>query len=314
MPNLGPNDALVLQFETEYDHLFQQMLARLGDGVRTKDGQMGTMSAFGLLGESDVQDITGTRHGETNFHDSPSYRRWAVKGDYQDAQILDEEDALEVLVDLEMGYGQNSVMAMNRKIDKVIIDAVTATAVSGATGTATTAFNTAAPATDGTGGNQIVSGGTGLVIDKMRLARAVFDAREVGVDEMSMGNSQFVWVTDAAGHQDLLEQTEVVSTDYIGINIVGGQEVQTRMPLVGGRIPYYMGFRIKISNQLNLSGTAHVNLAWHFKAMGFARWAGRRIWVGDLPTRNLARGVIVKEHFGSVRVHDRGVLAILCEP
>jgi hypothetical protein len=314
MPNLGPNDALVLQFETEYEHLFQQMMARLADSVRTKDGQMGTMTAFGPLGESEVQDITGTRHGETNFHDSPSYRRWAVKGDYQDAQILDEEDALEVLVDLEMGYGQNSVAAMNRRIDKVIIDAVTAPAVSGATGTSTVAYNTAEANTDGTGGNQIASGATGLVIDKMRKARAVFDAREVGVDEMNMGTSQFVWVTDAAGHQDLLEQTEVISTDYIGINIVGGQEVQTRMPLVGGRIPYYMGFRIKISNQLNVSGTAHVNLAWHFRAMGFARWGGRRIWVGDLPTRNLARGVIVKEHFGSVRVHDRGVLSVLCEP
>src|SRR5262245_46173956 len=116
MPNNGPNDALVLQFETEYEHLFQQMLARLGDSVRTKDGQVRTMSAFGLLGESDVQDITGTRHGETNFHDSPSYRRWAVKSDFQDAQMLDEEDALEMLIDLEMGYGQNSVMAMNRKI------------------------------------------------------------------------------------------------------------------------------------------------------------------------------------------------------
>jgi hypothetical protein len=273
------------------------------------------MSAFGLLGETEVTDYTGQRHGTTDWHDSPSYRRWAVKSDYMDAQILDEEDALEILVDLEMGYAQNSAMAMNRKFDKVLIDAVTGVAVSGATGTATSPFNAAAPATDGTGGNQIAVGGSGLVLDKMRTARAVFDAREVGLDEMDAGNTApFVWLTTPAGHQDLLEQTEVISGDYIGVNIVAGREVATRMPLVGGRVNMMMGFRIKISNQLNLSGLDHVNLAWHHKAMGLAIWGGRRVWVGDLPEHRLSRGVMIKEHFGAVRIHDRGVLSIISQP
>lgn len=313
MPNNGPNDALVLQFESDYDHLFQQRMARLQGYVRVKDGTVGTMAAFGLLGESEVTDITGERHGETHFHDSPSYRRWAVKGDYEDAQMLDEEDAMEMLIDLEMGYGQNAVMAMNRKIDKTIIDAVTATAVSGATGTGTSAYSTTEAAVDGSGGNQIAVAASGLTIDKMRKARAVFDAREVGTDEMAMGMANFVWITNAAGHKNLLEQTEATSTDYLGVMIVNGSEVSSRMPLVNGRIEAYMGFRIQISNQLNLSGADFINLAFHKQAMGFARWRGRRIWVGDLPTRHLARGIIVKEHFGAVRVHDRGVLSIVCQ-
>jgi hypothetical protein len=313
MPNNGPNDALVLQFESDYDHLFQQQMARLQNSVRVKDGVTGTMAAFGLLGESEVTDITGERHGETHFHDSPSYRRWAVKGDYEDAQMLDEEDAMEMLIDLEMGYGQNAVMAMNRKVDKVIIDAVTATATSGATGTGTSVYNTADALVDGTGGNQVPLNASGLAIDKMRHARAVFDAREVGTDEMAMGMTNFTWITNAAGHKNLLEQTEATSTDYLGVIVVNGSERTSRMPLVNGRIEQYMGFRIQISNQLNTSGGNFVNLAFHHRAMGLARWRGRRIWVGDLPTRHLARGVIVKEHFGAVRVHDRGVLSILCQ-
>lgn len=313
MPNTGPDQALVLQFESDYDHLFQQQISRLNNAVRVKDGQVGTMSAFGLLGESEVMDITGERHGETHFHDSPSYRRWAVKGDYEDAQMLDEEDSMEMLIDLEMGYGQNAVMAMNRKMDKVIIDAVTATAVSGATGTGTSTFNTTEAEVDGSGGNQIAVAASGLTIDKMRKARAVFDAREVGTDEMSMGMAPFTWVTNAAGHKNLLEQTEATSADYLGVMIVNGSEQIRRMPLVNGRIEQYMGFRLKISNQLNLSSTNFINVAFHHKAMGLARWAGRRIWVGDLPTRHLARGIIVKEHFGSTRVHDKGVLAIHCQ-
>jgi hypothetical protein len=313
MPNSGPNDALVLQFENDFDHLFQQKMARLSTYVRTRDGATGTMCAFGLLGEGEVEDITGTRHGETTFSDDPSYRRWAVKSDFQAARMLDEEDAMEVLVDLEMGYAQNCIMAMNRKIDKTVIDAVTATAVSGATGTATVAYSTTEAAVDGTGGNQIAVAASGLTTDKMRKARAVFDAREVGTDEMSVGQSNFVWITNAAGHKNLLEQTDATSTDYLGVMIVNGSEATSRMPLVNGRIEAYMGFRLIISNQLNLSGTDFINLAFHKQAMGFARWRGRRIWVGDLPTRNLARGIIVKEHFGAVRVHDRGVLSIVCQ-
>ena len=314
MPNAGPDAALILQFESDYQHLFQQRLARFQNYVRVKTGVTGSMTAFGLLGESDVTDITGTRHGTTSWHDSPSYRRWAVKGDYQDAQMLDEEDSLEMLIDLEMGYAQNSVAAMNRKMDKVVIDAVTATAVSGATGTSTSSYSTTEAATDGSGGNQIAAASTGLTIDKMRKARAVFDAREVGVDEMEMGQAPFVWVTNAAGHQDLLEQTEATSTDYLGVMIIQGSEVTSRMPLVQGRIPRYMGFNIIISNQLNLSSTDYINLAWHKDAMGLAVWGGRRIWVGDLPEHNLAKGIIVKEHFGATRVHDRGVLSIVCNP
>ena len=282
--------------------------------VRVKTGVVGNMSAFGLLGETEVSDITAQRHGTTTWHDSPSSRRWAVKRDYMDAQMLDEEDALEILVDLEMGYAQNSSMAMGRKMDKVLIDAATATAVTGATGTSTSAFDTAAPVSDGTGGNQIAVGGTGLTVDKMRTARGIFMAREVGVEEMEAGIAPFVWVTNGAGHQDLLEQTEATSTDFIGVVIRGGQEQQVRMPLVEGRITMYMGFRIKISNQLNLSSTNFINLAWHQKAMGLAVWGGRTVWVGQLPEHQLARGIIVKEHMGASRVHDRGLLAIVCAP
>lgn len=309
----GPDQALVLQFESDYDHLFQQEMSRLMMDVRVKTGVTGTMTAFGLLGESEVTDITGDRHGTTDWHDSPSYRRWAVKRDYMDSQMLDEEDQMEILVDLEMGYGQNAVMAMRRKMDKVLIDAATATAVSGATGTSTVAFDTTAP-TGATGGNQIAVGGTGLVLDKMREARSVFDSREVGVDEMNMGMSNFVWVTDGGGHKQLMDQVETTSTDYIGIEIVSGNEVSKRMPLVSGRIPYMMGFKIKIVNQLNLTSTNKINLAWHKKAMGLGVWGGRRVWFGELPEHRLSRGIIVKEHFGATRVHDRGVLAIVCTP
>jgi len=312
MPNEGPNGAFVVQYETMYDLLYQQTMRRLREYVRVKEGVVGTMTAFGIMGGTDMQDISGERHGTSSWQDTPMYRRWAVKQDFINQQILDQEDMMEVAVDLEMGYVQNSIAAINRRADKMLVDAATATAVSGATGTSTSAYLTTAPATDGSGGNQIAVGGTGCTLDKMRLARAIFDAREVGLDEMNMGISNFVWVTNAKGHQDLMSQTETTSTDYIGVVVVNGQEERRKMPLVGGRIPFMMGFKIVIINQLNLSGSDFINLAWHQKAMGFAVWGGRFLAIDRLPEHRYSTGVTLKEHFGAVRIQDAGVLSIVC--
>lgn len=312
----GSDDAVVLQFETDYDFLYAQMLARLVRHVRVKNATDSQMTAFGLLGPVADTDITGERHGSTSWTDSPSSRRWAAKRDREVAQMLDQQDNLAIILDLEMGYARNAIATMERRTDKVIIDAVTGTAASGPFGTDSVAYDTAVPVlSDGSGGNQIALGGAGLLIDKMRTARAVFDVREVGLDGISQGLREFVWVTSPKGHQDLLEQTEATSTDYLGVIVLpNGNMSQSRMPLVAGRVPHYMGFDIEISNQLNLSGTSRINLAWHRNAMGFARWGGqRRIWAGELPEHHLARGLIVQEHFGSVRIHDRGVLSVLCD-
>ena len=310
----GPDGALLLQFEMQYDLLYQQMISRLMTDVRVKPATNSLMTAFGLLGPSEDEDITGTRHGETHFSDDVSTRRWAVKQDRQVAKILDQQDALAIILDLEMGYLRNAISTMERRKDRILIAAATAIAQSGLTGTETSTFDTAAP-TGATGGNQIAVGGAGLTPDKMRTARATFDARQVGVEGVTAGMNEFVWVTNYKGHQDMLEFTEATTNDYLGtIYLPGGDIQQSRMPLVMGRIPYYMGFRIKLSEYLTDSGSNKINLAWHREAMGFAHWgAERRIWVGELPTRNLAHGLIVQEHMGAVRIQDSGVLAIVCD-
>jgi len=311
----GPDQAIVLQFEMDYEHNFQQKMARLRQYLRVKEGCVGSMAAFATLGEAGGEDITGRRHATTNWIDSPSYRRWAPKEDKIVPQILDEEDNLEILQDLEMGYAQNGMMKMGRFMDKTIIDAATATAYSGANGTTANTFSTAAPTSASLVGRTIAAGATGLTPEKMREARKWLLKGQAGADEIGMGLGNYVWVTNAEGHDQLLARTEATSTDYVGVNITpGGQEVQTRMPLVGGYIPVYMGFMIVLSEQLNTSGTAYQNLCWHRSAMGLAVWGGRRVWVGDLPEHNLARGIIVKEHFGAVRIQDLGVLAVNCEP
>lgn len=311
----GPDHAYILQFEDQYELLYQQMEERLSMYVRMKNATDSNLTAFGLLGPSEVEDITGIRHGLTNWSDDPNTRRWAAKRDYEVAKMLDRQDDLAILVDIGMGYAQNAVASMKRKADKIIIDAVTGTALSGVNGTDTSSFTTTAPdEDDGTGGYEIASGGVGMTLDKMRSARTIFDVREVGLDGVTMGMREFVMVMGPKQHKQLLEQTEATSTDYLGVVIMPGGDMKTsRMPLVGGRIPHYMGFDIVLSNQLNLSSTNRRVLAWHKNAVGFARWGGmRKVTVDRLPEHHNAQGLIVQEHMGAVRIQDAGVLSILC--
>lgn len=308
----GPDAAIVTQYEDQFEHMFQQRIERLRRYVRVKTGVTGSMTAFGLLEPSSMTDITADRHGDTNWHDSVSLRRWAVKSDFEDAQIIDRQDTLQIIVDLEMGYAQNSSMAAARKIDEIILAAVIGPAASGVNGVSTSTFLTTAPIVGGTGGNRIASGGTGLTVDKLREARRVFNEREVGVDDLAMGIPDgFVLVISAKQMQDLMEETEATSGDYVGQGTYTDENGR-RMPLVDGYIRYYMGFRLQLSTGLPLVGVERQCLAWHRSAIGLAIWQDRLITIDRLPTKHNARGIILQMHMGAVRIHDKGVLAILC--
>lgn len=315
MAETGTDAATIIQFERQYESKFQQMVARALPYVRVEQNATGNMVAFGLIDGTDGRDITGVRHGATQWGDLLNTRRWAVRRDKTVDLMLDEGDELSVIVNLRLAYADQAVNAMRRLIDDAIIEAATGTAITGSRGTSTSAYDTTDPSTgDPPVGNQIPSGGAGLTIDKMRTARRIFDQREVGLDDMTMGLRNFVWFMGPLQHQELLEQTEATSTDYLGVIVLpNGNLQQSRMPLVAGRIPHYMGFDLVVSNRLDTVGADRINLAWHKNAMGFARWgAERNIWTGLLPEHNLSYGIIVHEHFGAVRIQDAGVLSILC--
>src|SRR5262245_24622630 len=112
MADAGATGAYMYQFERDYDHLFQQKMARLREYVRVQAPEAGTKVAVGLLDQGDVEDITSETLGETNFTQDPSSRRWAVRRDYEGARALGKGDSLSVLVNLEMGYARNVYMAM----------------------------------------------------------------------------------------------------------------------------------------------------------------------------------------------------------
>ena len=316
--------ARVMQFADMTEAMFQQRMSRLKMSVQLKTGCIGTQVSFDLVGPSNMQDITGIRDGSTSWINVDHNRRWAPKSDFTHPVLLSRGDRLAAITDLQSAYLRNGVMAAGRQLDKLLIDAATGTAVTGETGGSTETFNTAAPATvPSAGGQQIAVGGTGLTIDKMRAVRGFFLAWDVGVDDLEMGTpGAFTWVTNGIGMQNLLSETEATNRDYVG-------ETGGRLPLENGMIPRFLGFDIRVVNQLNLLSGDSINLAWHRDAMGLGIWSGSAreqaemdgsqvtdsfvVTVDRLPEHNNARGVTVQGDFGAVRVQRNGVIAVVCD-
>lgn len=251
-----------------------------------------------------MEDITGKQHALTNWLDPQVTARWAQKQDKTHPVMLDWQDRAEILIDLQSGYAQNGAMAAARTADSIIATAVTGTAYQGAQGTTASAFNTTgitSATAKTTLGNVLVAGGTGLTYAKVREARAILNAREVGVDDLGMRDrTAFVWLVNAGAMSQLMNEAQAISKDYI-----------EGSPLTEGAIIYFMGFNFVIYNDLtNTTGTTYRTLCWHKDAMGFAIWKDRDLRIDQLPEHNYSTGVTYLASMGATRVQDRGVLAV----
>lgn len=302
----GLSSAQVKQYSDMVIHLFQQQYPRLRQFCQLRTGVRGTMASFDLIGESSVVETTGMLGYDTPWINPQNSRRWVAKRDYIHPILINKEERLEILLDINAAYARNGAMAIARKADELIIDAVTGTALSGGEGTSTSTFDTTAPTTPGGGGgNEIAAGGVGMTEAKMQLAKEVFNDRNVGLDERQRG--AFVMVMTAQQMRELMEDTRTTSRDFY--EPLPGES----LPLVEGRLPYFMGFHLVISDQLNVnsSGERQV-LAWHRDAMGCAIWADMELTIDRLPTKGNATGIIQDYHAGAVRVQNKGVLSIAC--
>ena len=214
------------------------------------------------------------------------------------------QDRPEILIDLQSGYALNGAMAAARTADNIIATAVTGTAYQGALGQTASAFNTTGITSSTaatTLGNVLAAGGTGLTYAKTREARAIFNAREVGLDDLTVGmRDTFVWIVNAGAMSQLMNETQAISKDYI-----------EGSPLTEGSIIYFMGFMFVIYNNLvNTTGTTYRTLLWHKEAMGFAIWKDRDLRIDQLPEHNYSTGVTYLCSMGAVRIQDKGVLAV----
>ena len=188
-------------FATNIQMLSQQKGSLLRRAVR-EESVKGEKAFFDQVGSATAQKRT-SRHADTPLSDTPHSRRMVTMDTYEYADLLDNSDAVQMLIDPTSSYANAAAYAIGRAIDDAIIEAALGTASTGKTGSTSTSNSNSV----GVG-----SPAAGLTIAKMVEAKKTLDNGSVDPSiprYIAVGPEQI---------EDLLNNTTVTSADYNTVN------------------------------------------------------------------------------------------------
>lgn len=277
-------EAFAQQFADTFRLVAQQMPSRLESAVMLEPNIRGISKTVNRLGRRTANRRT-TRHADTPLNDQPHSTRFIDLFDWEDGDLIDDQDKLRMLVDPTSDYLKGMIAALNRAKDQVVIDA--------AVGAARTAAATtvALPSAQ-----RILVGGTGLTKAKIFQAKRFF--RRAEADEESGEELYFVY--SAAAMADVLADTQLTSADFQAVQMIQQGSLKGT----------WMGFRWIPSELLPIVSTTRTNIA--FAKSGLCLGMGEDIVtkVGEDPSKSFATRVYAKMTIGAVRVEEEKVVAV----
>lgn len=137
-------------------------------------------------------------------------RRWVAPTDYDLPQLLDSFDKLRLITNPESSYVKNAVNALGRAMDEEILLALFGTNKTGKSGTTDTTFPTSTT-TNVVGVNTGAASATNLTVAKLKRAKRMLMAANVDVN-----SEQLYCIINAANHDSLLDEIQIVNADYNG--------------------------------------------------------------------------------------------------
>jgi hypothetical protein len=279
-------NAFVQQFSRNIHLLSQQMGSMLRPAVRIEMVNA-KRAFFDRLAPTEMQ-LKTSRHAPAPLVESVHDRRSVTLEDWGWGDIVDREDKIRMLISPESEIARNAVMAAGRRIDSTIVAAFTAAADEGQFGGTSTAF----PA-----GNTIASGGAGLTVGRIREVKRRMDSNDV----RDMGR---YWAVSAQALEDMLEQTEITSSDFAMVKA-----------LVMGDVNTFLGFRfVRVSDTiLPIDGSLdRSTFAWQMDQMGLALGMDIKTEMKRRPDLwGTPLNVEVTLTVGAVRIEDAGVFQVL---
>ena len=273
--------AFVEQYSANIQMLSQQMGSLLRDKVRV-ESVVGKNAFFDQVG-SVTAVLKTSRHSDTPQIDTPHSRRRVSLGDYEFADLIDQQDKVRLLIDPTSSYAQAAAMAMGRAMDDVIITAALGTAYTGETGTGTESVQTG-----------VVKGTTGLTVAKLILAKDLLDKADVDPSiprHVMCGPEQL---------GNLLGDSEVTSSDF-----------NTVKALVQGELDTYLGFKFTVTNRLPKSGNDRTCIAYAEDGLllGIGKDISARI--DERADKSYATQVYYCQSIGATRMESAKVVPIV---
>lgn len=173
-------------------------------------------------------------------------RRWVTPVDKEAYQLIDTFDKLKLLADPTSRYSDVAAAAVAREWDDRLIAAAFATATIGdSTGTLLTTTESFSTTYWQIASTFKSTAASGLTVAKMIEAKRIMRKAQVPVDTETR-----TWVTNSQGESDLLNQVQVVSTEF-----------SDKPVLQDGKVTRFLGWDIIYSERLTSTSNVRQNIA-----------------------------------------------------
>jgi len=265
--------------------LSQQKGSRLRGAVTIKSGVVGEetymdqVSAFEALART-------TRLAQTNPTLAAYARRRIALEDYYIAKGIDKIDDVRTLADPTSAIVQSGVAGMGRKIDDLVIAALSGTAYTGKVGGTSTVLPSA---------QKVAVGSTNLTLAKLLSGIEILNGNDVDPSD-----ERFI-VVSSGMLTSLLNTTEIKSADYNSVKV-----------LVEGNVDTFLG--LKFIRSERLAGGASARKALLFTKSGIGLAVGRDVTsrITEESTLHFAKQLYFSMCLGASRLEEDKVVEIAC--
>ncbi len=289
------------QFSTVLALKLQQRQSKLRGKVQEGFHTGKMASPVQYVGAIQMKPPAG-RYAPIGRQDVDFTRRWVFPVDRDANQLIDTFDKLKTAIEPTSQYSDVAAAAVAREWDDRLIAAAFADASIGtdAGALSTETFNTGSTVTSA--GWQIPStfgssAASGLTVAKMIEARRAFRKAQVEIEMEPL-----TWVTNSQGESDLLNQVQVVSTEF-----------NDKPVLNDGRVTRFLGFDIAYSERLTSSSNVRQNIAMAKSGLYLGIWkdtendVDRRKDLSGLPYQ-----IYTMMSSGATRLEPGRLLQVLC--
>lgn len=280
--------AKVEKFSDDYEHKAAQTESRVASLFKQKQftGEAYNDDFIGTISEDDIIENRATGAATANKVIKFTRRKleattltWSTYKSEKDVVEMFKDPQQEVIVEM------NAVM--NRKRDIIACNAAIGNARS--FNQTSGAWEDAALPAD----KKITEAGTdGMTLAKLKATKLKFDDEELPDEHRYM-------VLTAKGLLDLLDNTEVTSTDY-----------NTVKALVRGEVDEFMGFKFVRFKKLPKTGNIVSGIAFYGPHCMFGENMTRTVDVEKDPGHSMDYAIQIEEQVGALRRTDQGVVEV----
>jgi hypothetical protein len=286
--------AYVRQYNDTVRQVVQQKGSRLRGTVESQS-VTGKSSDFDRIGKTGMSLIV-SRHQDTPITDTPHDRRRLTLSDYANADLVDPIDIIRVLQDPKSRYAEAFAMGAGRKLDDIILSALT--------GSATTVDSADSTSTATLASSQIVNEDIGAANSDLNFEKVMEAWRILGANDVDPNETKY-FVVNASAAKSLMSETEVASADYNELK-----------PLMSGQIVSYMGFNFILNNRIRgaLSSESDPKICVAYTKPALMLGIGQDISteINQRPDKMNNWQILTRMSFGAVRMEEELVVQVEC--